>query len=498
MVIYDSNNADTGSIAAIPAFQTVTTPSTTAGTLPTVPTRPGYTFDGWNTQANGGGTTFTANTTVNANLTVYAQWIPTAEPPPVEPPPVEPPPVEPPPAELTYEITLAPTAKSFPAMQTGYDNADMAQTFNIENTGTEQITGLNAFISFGGFEIISDVSPTAINPGETAMVTVRPLNDLENGSHVGALSIRGDNGIDGVAVLEFMVSDEPVHAASVDPASITFTAAQSGYSNAAMVRTVTVENTGTEDITGLTATLLNQNFVFNPIDSAIAAGGSVTVRLRPANGLAANAVPYTDTLRITGDNGINLSVSLSFTVSEMPTFTVMAEPSSKTFDTVLEGYSNTALAQEFTIRNTGTGRLTGLSASLGSSDFVISSNLSTDSVNTGNAVRVSVTPANGLAARATPYTDTLTITGDNGIFFTIPLSFTVNAVPINVLYGDLNGDGVVNSADLILMLRYFAQSGITIDLAAADVNGDGVVDSADLILFLRYFAQPGVILGRQN
>lgn len=38
------------------------------------PTRSGYTFTGWNTQANGQGTAFTSATVVNSDLTVYAQW----------------------------------------------------------------------------------------------------------------------------------------------------------------------------------------------------------------------------------------------------------------------------------------------------------------------------------------------------------------------------------------------------------------------------------------
>ena len=44
------------------------------GTLPEAPTRIGYTFASWNTQADGGGTEFTADTAVTADITVYAQW----------------------------------------------------------------------------------------------------------------------------------------------------------------------------------------------------------------------------------------------------------------------------------------------------------------------------------------------------------------------------------------------------------------------------------------
>jgi uncharacterized repeat protein (TIGR02543 family) len=43
------------------------------GTLPS-PNRSGYTFDGWNSLANGTGTQLTTTTVINANATYYAQW----------------------------------------------------------------------------------------------------------------------------------------------------------------------------------------------------------------------------------------------------------------------------------------------------------------------------------------------------------------------------------------------------------------------------------------
>jgi uncharacterized repeat protein (TIGR02543 family) len=58
--------------------KTVTTPATTIapGEFPANPSRSGYTFAGWNTQADGSGDGFTASTTVSATITVYAQWTP--------------------------------------------------------------------------------------------------------------------------------------------------------------------------------------------------------------------------------------------------------------------------------------------------------------------------------------------------------------------------------------------------------------------------------------
>lgn len=44
------------------------------GTLPQAPERPGYTFAGWNTRADGSGTEITENSQVFSTMTVYAQW----------------------------------------------------------------------------------------------------------------------------------------------------------------------------------------------------------------------------------------------------------------------------------------------------------------------------------------------------------------------------------------------------------------------------------------
>jgi uncharacterized repeat protein (TIGR02543 family) len=63
-------NADGGSavspITGVAAGATIT--------LPAAPTKAGFDFGGWFTEANGGGTEFTAATAVNASITVYAKW----------------------------------------------------------------------------------------------------------------------------------------------------------------------------------------------------------------------------------------------------------------------------------------------------------------------------------------------------------------------------------------------------------------------------------------
>lgn len=62
------------------------------------------------------------------------------------------------------------------------------------------------------------------------------------------------------------------------------------------------------------------------------------------------------------------------------------------------------------------------------------------------------------------------------------------------IYGDANGDGKVNSADIILIKKYVANfdkstgtSTVEVSLGA-DANGDGKINSSDIILLKKYIA----------
>lgn len=60
----------------------------------------------------------------------------------------------------------------------------------------------------------------------------------------------------------------------------------------------------------------------------------------------------------------------------------------------------------------------------------------------------------------------------------------------DVLAGDVNSDGAVDNADVILLRRYVAKwKNIQIDTDAADVNDDSAIDNADVILMRRYVAK---------
>ncbi|MFA5763612.1 MAG: LamG-like jellyroll fold domain-containing protein [archaeon] len=71
VVTFDSQLAD---VNANPNVKLVISPDVNVGSLPAVPELSGFTFGGWFTETNGGGTEFTADTTVTENITVYAKW----------------------------------------------------------------------------------------------------------------------------------------------------------------------------------------------------------------------------------------------------------------------------------------------------------------------------------------------------------------------------------------------------------------------------------------
>lgn len=71
LVTFDSAGA---TVSAVPSSILVSPAGGTVSQLPSAPSRLGYSFLGWYTAPNGGGTRFTETTAVNESLTVYAAW----------------------------------------------------------------------------------------------------------------------------------------------------------------------------------------------------------------------------------------------------------------------------------------------------------------------------------------------------------------------------------------------------------------------------------------
>jgi len=70
----------------------------------------------------------------------------------------------------------------------------------------------------------------------------------------------------------------------------------------------------------------------------------------------------------------------------------------------------------------------------------------------------------------------------------VSLNTDVSGLVFNLVNGDLNGDNVIDDADLLQVLFAFGQSGSNL---REDLNGDGVVDDADLLTVLFNFGMVG-------
>lgn len=73
---------------------------------------------------------------------------------------------------------------------------------------------------------------------------------------------------------------------------------------------------------------------------------------------------------------------------------------------------------------------------------------------------------------------------------TIDARFTENAVIMRGISGDLNGDGIVDTADVALISDWFAgkYAEIPFDTTIADFTGDGVFTRADGMYLARAVA----------
>lgn len=68
-------------------------------------------------------------------------------------------------------------------------------------------------------------------------------------------------------------------------------------------------------------------------------------------------------------------------------------------------------------------------------------------------------------------------------------------IPDDVLYGDVNDDGVIDGLDATRLLQFLAEWDVEINIETSDVNADGVVDGLDATRLLQYLAEWDVVLG---
>jgi len=79
-----------------------------------------------------------------------------------------------------------------------------------------------------------------------------------------------------------------------------------------------------------------------------------------------------------------------------------------------------------------------------------------------------------------------------GSYGVTPDYATIKYVQYPFLRGDANGDGVINSADVVYLINYLFKGGPAPEpLEAGDVNCDGIINSADVVYLINYLFKGG-------
>ena len=262
-------------------------------------------------------------------------------------------------------------------------------------------------------------------------------------------------------------SKTPAYTAVINPASRLFPDKLTGYTNTTIApQQFTLRNTGTGNLTNLSASVKDRYFEISQALSAKTAApqASVTLSVRPINGLAAGT--YTDELIVTGDNGFSISAVLEFTVAAENTIKPVLETDSLTFPVVEEGYSYNSYLQAV-LRNDGTINFSGQVRLENGEGSAFELRRNTILAGSGSKDVADVRPKPGLPAGK--YTDNLIIegTGSGEITFTVPLSFTVTK-GITVRYVKPDGNDLNDGKSWLAAYKTLQK--------AIDAAGDSTVE----------------------
>ncbi len=193
---------------------------------------------------------------------------------------------------------------------------------------------------------------------------------------------------------------------------------------------------------------------------------------------------YNDSVQDSQSNEVALDYNAGFVGAAAGLYEVYKTGSVVTYiNDEIEVCLDSQSAKEYAITSSATNCTVSLSANQAKEGETVTFTLN-PTISNYNDPTVSVTTASGTA---------IVCNNSNGTYsFTMPAeAVTVYAEYTEaaaIIYGDANGDGVVNSIDATIVTRYAMKIATLSDTAliSCDVNGDGVVNSVDATIIARY------------
>ena len=336
------------------------------------------------------------------------------------------------PASATYEIVVSTLNPFATAVLDGTYTPPEGQTVTITNIGTSSVLLDDPVSKYYDIKL----SQTAIVPGNSATLTVRPKAGLSAGPYSETIRITGTE-VNSEVEASFMVVSAD-YTLSASPLDLTFTPALSPTYTPPATQTVTITNNGTGAVTLTQPTSTNFNLGTLSATS-LAPNATATFTVQPKANLAAGN--YMERINISGNNGANTSVAAFFVVPAA-TYTLSAAPIDLAFALALSPSYTQPAAKTVTITNSGTGAVT---LTQPTATYYNIGNLSTTNLAAGGTATFTVQPKTGLTSNT--YVERINIAGNNGASCAAVASFTVAAesysigtlTPIHLSFNEVKG-----------------------------------------------------------
>lgn len=310
----------------------------------------------------------------------------------------------------------ATNAIAFGTLEYGYAQVSR-QVITVTNTGKGAVV-INTPTS-AKYDI-SLLTNAMLAPGESAEFDVSPKLGLSLGQHNEIITISGSSGTSASVNISLQVTTAATYSMQATEL-ISFGVLEHGYVQPA-AQTVTITNTGTGTIT------LSEIYSIKYEISGLSAdvlppAGTATFEIKPYAGMIVQN--HDELLFIRGTGGAVAMVDVEFEVKDAITYSMSASAIEQ-FGDLEEGYTQVS-SQEVAITNTGTGTITITQPTAGTFEV---GDLSATTLYAKEFATFYVSPVPGLAVGT--HSETITITGSNGLSATVSATVTVTAASSNV------------------------------------------------------------------